>query len=543
LVILALILGPLLVLIKNTFSTGPPGTAFGFTLGNWWRVLSGKAYRVAFSHTFFLGIATPTMAALIGIPFAWIIARTDTPLRRLWEQLAILPLLIPAAIAGLAWILLGAKNAGLLNQILNMLGMGLDTINIATPWGIAFAMAVYLSPYVILFVSGALKSMDPALEEASRVCGASIWRTMRTITIPAVLPAIASSLLLIFVLSLGFVAIPLFIGWPAKYFVVTSWIWQHVVFMPDYGAAAVLSMVLVVTSMVGMFFSLRFLRGRSFAVITGRGFRPGIITLGRWRWVTLPYCLVYMGVTVVLPVGVVFLASVQNYTWDWGFSLWNNYKEALDNPALFIGLKNSLIIGVFGSSAAVVLGFCVSWLVLRSEYSLRKYLDYISMLTLAIPGISLAMGLLWAWVGVPLPIYGTIWIIIIGLVTRFIGTAVRATSASLHQVSPELEGSARVCGAKWYQSVLHVAVPLARPGIVAGIVLLFIVFFGNLNIAVVLWTSTSRVAATVILELWETADFIMMACLGTIMLITVLTVIVLFRVVTKENISELVRTR
>ena len=151
------------------------------------------------------------------------------------------------------------------------------------------------------------------------------------------------------------------------------------------------------------------------------------------------------------------------------------------------------------------------------------------------------MGLLWTWVNIPLPIYGTRWIILIGLVTRFMGVAVRSISASLHQVSPELEWSARVCGARWYQSLIHVAVPLARPGIIAGIVLLFIIFFGDLNISLVLWTSNSRMAATAIMELWESGWTIKMACVGTMMMLVVLLVVVGFRVVTKENIGEIVK--
>jgi len=275
-------------------------------------------------------------------------------------------------------------------------------------------------------------------------------------------------------------------------------------------------------------------------VISGKGFRPGIITLGRWKWLTSTYCALYMVVGIVLPLGVVFLASVQNYTWNWGFSL-KTYLLMMKYPSAIVGLKNSFIVATIGSVVVAALGFCISWLVLRSEFRLRKQLDYLSMMSLAVPGVSLAMGLLWTWVKIPLPVYGTIWIILIGLATRFMGTAVRSITASLQQVSPELEGSARVCGAKWYQSLIHVAVPLARPGIIAGMVLLFIIFFGDLNISLMLWTSSSRMASTVTMELWELAEFIKMACLGTMMVVIVLLVVAAFRVITKENIGELIK--
>ena len=396
LLILFLIIGPLLILIRNTFSIGAPGSSAGYTLDNWWRVLTSDAYRVALRHTLFLGLATPALAALIGIPFAWIVARTDTPLKRLWEQMAIIPMLVPAVIAGLAWMLLGAKNSGLLTISLTCLVWGLRPSTSTIPGALPLQWP-YLSPYVILFVLGHLKSMDPALEEASRTCGASIWRTMRSITIPAVLPAILGSLLLIFVLAVDFVAIPVMLGWASKYFAMTSWIWQHIVFMPDYGVAAILSIVLVIISMGGMYLSERLLRGRSFAVITGKGFRPGIVALGRWKWVTSVYCVLYMMVTILLPVGVVILASVQTYTWNWGFSL-KTHQLMLKYPSAILGLKNSFIVGVVGGLAVVVLGFCVSWLVLRSEYRFRKFLNYLSMMSLAIPrdfpchGTSLDMG-------------------------------------------------------------------------------------------------------------------------------------------------------
>ncbi len=540
LVILLLICGPLLILVRNTFTSGGPGTPFEFTWEHWKLAFTSSAYRVALGHTLFLGITAPLMAGLMGIPFAWVVARTDTPLRRFWEQIAIVPLLIPAVIVGLAWRLIAARNAGLLNQALDLVGMGQETLNIYNPWGISFAIAVYLSPYVVLFVSGALKSMDPGLEEASRVCGGSIWRTMRCITVPAVLPAILGSLLLIFVLACDFVAIPMILGAPQKYYVMTTWIWRHVVHEPEYGVASILSIVLVAISMIGMYLSQRLLKGRSYAVISGKGFRPGIITLGRWKWLTSTYCALYMVVGIVLPLGVVFLASVQNYTWNWGFSL-KTYLLMLKYPSAIVGMKNSFIVATLGSVVVSALGFCIAWLVLRSEFRVRKQLDYLSMMSLAVPGVSLAMGLLWTWVKVPLPIYGTIWIILIGLATRFMGTAVRSITASLQQVSPELEWSARVCGAKWYQSVIHVAVPLARPGIIAGMVLLFIIFFGDLNISLMLWTSSSRMASTVTMELWELAEFIKMACLGTMMVVIVLLVVVAFRVTTKENLGELIK--
>lgn len=540
LVILLLICGPLLILVRNTFTSGGPGTAFGFTWEHWTLAFTSRAYRVALGHTLFLGITAPLMAGLMGIPFAWIVARTDTPLRRFWEQIAIVPMLIPAVIVGLAWRLIAAKNAGLLNQVLDMVGMGQETLNIYNPWGISFAIAVYLSPYVVLFVSGALKSMDPVLEEVSRVCGASIWRTMRCITVPAVLPAILGSLLLIFVLACDFVAIPMILGSPQKYYVMTTWIWRHVVHEPEYGVASILSIVLVAISMIGMYLSQSLLKGRSYAVISGKGFRPGIITLGRWKWLTSTYCALYMVVGIVLPLGVVFLASVQNYTWNWGFSL-KTYLLMMKYPSAIVGMKNSFIVATIGSVVVAALGFCISWLVLRSEFKLRKKLDYLSMMSLAVPGISLAMGLLWTWVKIPLPVYGTIWVILIGLATRFMGTAVRSITASLEQVSPELEWSARVCGAKWYQSLIHVAVPLARPGIIAGMVLLFIIFFGDLNISLMLWTSSSRMASTVTMELWELAEFIKMGCLGTMMVVIVLFVVAAFRVITKENIGELIK--
>jgi iron(III) transport system permease protein len=397
-------------------------------------------------------------------------------------------------------------------------GLG-EPLDIYVRAGMAWVIGIYLAPYVLMIVASALRSMDPSLEEAGQVSGLGIGRTALTITLPVVAPAIVSSAILAFVITIGLFGTPVLLGWAKQILLITSRIyleWQQV--PPAYGVIAVLAIYLVIFSAVTMLLQHWVLKGRSFVTVTGKGFRPRILDLGRMRFVACGGIWIYLVLTVFAPLIVVIAASLVTYAWS-GIFTWTNLAFLWNSNDVAETLKNSMVITVVAATITTVFGILLAWITCRTAMRGRQLLETFVLLPAAIPGIAFGIGVALFWLRVPIGIYGTMWIIVLAFLGRYVSYAVRTVSSSLVQVHPELEESARICGYGWFRTLSQITLPLVRPSIVSSWMLLYSIFITELSMVTILHTTETRTLSILTFNTWYNGRFAHVASLSVLQLV------------------------
>jgi iron(III) transport system permease protein len=294
--------------------------------------------------------------------------------------------------------------------------------------------------------------------------------------------------------------------------VITTRIWVGLgYFPPRYTEAAAFAMVLLGFSAIIVFFQQRYLARRSFVTVTGRGYRPGLTRLGWTRPVALAACVLYLLLSIVLPYGALVFTSFQPYlsfAFEPGQWTFKQYADVLfENPETVRAIRNSLVLAAGGATATILLSLIISYVVIRTRLRARFLLDYLATLPAAIPAVVFAVALLWSYIFLPLPIYGTMWMLLIAYVSHYIPFGVRAASAGLVQIGPELEESARIHGATWLGSLRRIVVPLLKPALTAGWILMFIEIIRSLSLSILLYSNDSIVMPVVIYDLYETGAY------------------------------------
>src|SRR5262245_3537844 len=517
-----LVIYPLGMVVFGTFWSAAPGQPGTLTLENWTKVLSDPATFEVLLTSVAIAVPRTLLALLLATIFAWCIARTNVPGKRLLEGLLVFMFFMPELPGVLAWMLLGAPNVGLLNQWLGALipgGEGL--IDVYSYGGLIVLGAARSAPVLFLFIQPALLAMDATLEEAARMAGASPWRTLWRINFPLLLPALLASGILSFVVAMESFEIPQLLGTPANIFVFTTRIYDlayggHVA---NFGAAMVLALILLALTGSLIVVQWRLLRGRSYTTVSGRGFRAQPFDLGWGRWVAFAAILAFFVVFGALPFIVLLLHSFLALS---GFITWEmftttHWRNALGREDVLRSITDTLMVGVVAATLGVVLSVLVSYIVTRTSWAGRRLLDLMAWAPWAIPGLVMSLGFLWAFVW--LPIYGTLWVVVLALVVRGLPVASRFFTSTMVQLSAELEESARVHGGSWLRTFLRIWLPLLRPAVVGAWILLFVIAVRVLDIVILLagpgvrmlsvdiflWTATGRQEAGTVLALIQTA--------------------------------------
>jgi iron(III) transport system permease protein len=497
----------------------------------------------AILNTIIIASSAALISVLVGTFLAWAVTRTDMPGRRLVELASIVPFISTPLIGALAWILLASPQTGLINQAWRYLG-GVDALlNVYSLSGIVFVEVLYETPLVFLLVAGALRSMDPTLEEASLSAGGGIRATTMRVTLPLMLPSILAGALLVFILAAEQFGVPAVLGTPAKIRVLTTSIWEaQSVYPPRDGLAAALSMTLLVIALVGLWLHKRALGARSFVTVAGKRTAPRRLMLGRLRWAIFALCVTYLALAVALPIVTIFLSSIRtlwtaDFRWE-QFTLANYYRVLFDYPSAQRAIVNSLLIAVTGATATILLCAFISFLSLRTRLPGRKLLDTLTMIPMGFPGIVLAVGLLHAWIAPPLVLYGTIWILFVAYITRYLPVGVRTVSATLMQIHPELEESSLSSGANWFQTFWRVTLPLLRPGIFAGWALLFVAFTRELSASILLYSPRLEVLSVVIFDMYGEGNFRLLSALTMLQVLIAIVVLVIAKSATRLDSTE-----
>ena len=512
-VLVWLVLYPLIVLFIGSIRSDLPMRPSEFTLANFRTLFADQANLRAMLNTVVSSALATALAVAIGVPLAWMTSRTDTPYRRFFDNAFVIPYYLSPFIGAIAWTMLANPRIGLLNGLCtDVLGFEDKPFNIYSLPGLVFVMAMYYSPIVFLFVAGALRSMDPSLEEASRVHGVGAVGTSLRVTLPVITPAVTSSALLVFLNAAGQFGIPAVIGIPMHYDVITTRIWVGLgYFPPKYTEAAAFAMVLLAFSTLIVLLQHRIMARKSYATVTGKGLRPGLIHLGPLRAVTFAICTLYFLLSIVLPYSVLVFISLQPYlSFEFAPASWSlgRYAEVLfNNPLTARATANSLILGVGGATLTILFSLIISYASLRTRLKSRHALEYLATLPAAVPAVVFAVALLWAYIFLPVPVYGTIWMLLIAYIAHYIPFGVRATSSGLLQVSAELEESSRVHGESWFGTMRKIIVPLLKPAMTVGWILLFVEFIRSLSLSILLYSPDSVVMPVVIYELYETGAY------------------------------------
>jgi len=481
------------------------------SVGNFLTVLSNPNVAEALLNTLLACGGGTAIAVVIGLSFSWIVVRTNTPFKSFIAATSILPLFAPPLVAGVAWSILGSPRTGLINTVFKW--MGLDWhVDFYSMWGLVFVFGIYYAPYVYMFTSSALRNMDPSLEEAAEISGASAFATLFTVTFPLIMPAIVSGMLLSFIVMLGIYGVPAVLGAPANINVLTTYIFKLTNWSPPlYNTAAAVAIILMVVTGLLVYLQQRVLSGKSFTTVAGKAFRPRSLDLGPWRWLTFSLGLIYLLVVVILPLLALIVAAFRKFLFirDVGalfdmraYSLMH-FNSVFDNPLTMRSIYNAVEVGIITAVVGGTLAFALGYTIHRTRLPARRGIDLISTLPVAIPGLVVGVAYLWAWISIPGGLYGTIWILALAFIARFMPDTVKSLSTSFLQIHRELEEASWVCGKGTIATIGSIVLPLARPGVIASMTLLFVLAIRELGSSLFLYTSNTMVMSVLLLDYYE----------------------------------------
>ncbi|MRH28509.1 ABC transporter permease subunit [Microbacterium sp. SYP-A9085] len=519
-VLMILIAVPVVAMFYGAVQDGNLGSPKGtsFSLRALVEVYLGWPYISTLLGTVGLALAVALLSTAIGSLFAWIMSRTDVRLRKFFELTVIAPLFLSPFIGAIAWMTLGAPKSGMLNvNLRHLFGADFTLIDVMNVPGMIFVMTMYYVPYGYLLVGAALRNMDPSLEDASYINGNGHLRTAFRVTLPLVRPAMAAAFFFIAVLSTGVFSVPGVLGGRDGFVPLAVRIYRATeVFPSDYAVAASIGTMLFLVTIIGVFFYRRAVANAArFVTVSGRGFRPRIIKLGRWRWVVTAVLVINFIVAIVLPYIALTIVSLTPYAQTdftkLDLSL-DNFTAVLTAPKVVEASWNTLLLGVGSPTACVVLGVLVAFITVRSGSPIRGVIDYLATIPLAIPGLVLATGMIWLYIRTP--IYGTLWILLVAHVAAYLTHASRLAANGLIQIDKSLEEASIVNGASLPRTLWRITTPLIRPSLLSAWILIFIFSVREINEAIMLYSARSNVLSVVTWDYMQNGQIRQAAVVG-----------------------------
>jgi len=534
LVIGILVFFPISSLVAGSLWSSYPGYPGEWTLKNYLEAFSDPSLPTLFINSLVYAAGSSMLATVLAVIYAFITIRTDTPGRGILSYLPYIDLITPALLSNIAWIYLLHPKIGIINNFLHKIfGPDIPVLNIFSMPGMIFVTGMNTFSIAYLGVSSALKTMNPELEDASRTCGAGIGKTSIIITLRLAMPAILSMALLNFIIVLEVFETPSMIGVPANVPVFMSVIYNYVSWSipPRTGHATALAVILFIVVLTLTTLYRRYTkRTEKYAVITGKGHNPNVISLGRWRYLTFLMVFSYATLLIIVPLLIVTILSFKIF-WDpdniFGDFTYKNYLEVFEHPVFLQSIINSTLFSVTSATILVFLISTVVYLSRRLKIRGVSSVESVSMLPLSYPGLVLALGLLWGYISLPLGIYGTPAILVIAYVTRFMPHITRLFSGVVIQIHQELEESSRVCGSSFMSSIRRIVLPLLKPSLLSAWVYAFIVSFRELSASVLLVSPGTEVISVFLWGLWINGEDRQFAA-AIVILVSILTGIITF---------------
>jgi iron(III) transport system permease protein len=505
-----------------------------FTAQNFSRLVSDTAFVAPYLTALEIATSVALSATVMALPLAWLVARTDLPLRRFIRMLVTASFVTPPFLGAIAWEFLAAPNSGIINQLCRTLfGLGEyeHVFNIYTAAGVIFTMTCYSFPYVFVLVANALDNIPGELEEASAILGASWWPTLRRVTLPMVLPALLAGGLVAFVQSLTQFGVPAILALPAGFHVITTKIWALFQSPPEPHLAAAAAIPLLVITMLLLHGQQVLLGRRGYTVIGGRPSAPRLVILGAWRWLAFAFAMALLSLPVLMPYAALIKTALvltpsdplTLKTLSWHNVQFVFFEFSQTRKALW----NTLLLGLLSATVGTALALFISYATSRRIIAGHRVLGFLVTAPVAIPGIVLGVGLFLSYTRPPLVLYGTLWILVLAFLTIELPAGYQQLQAALRGLHPELEEASRIFGANRLRSLWQITAPLLRTSVVATWCFVFIGVIRELSATIMLTTANTKVVAVIIYDLNESGDLGAIAVLGiTLLLITFAVVLV-----------------
>ena len=534
--LLWVVAAPIVMMIISSLREGNFISPGAFTLGNYRTVYLSPHTYPALINTLIYAATVSAISLFMATIFAWLVERTDMPGRDWAWTMMLLPLAMPGILRSMAWILLLSPRSGVVNlylrEFIGLFGLKLDEgpFNIFSLPGMIFVEGMSGSTTLFLLMVGAFRLMDPSMEEAARVSGARTLTTLRRVTLGLMMPAVLAAAMYAFLGNLDDFEVPLLIGLQAGIFLLPTLIYFTAYVSPSYGLAAAYSSLFIIFTvvMVWIYYRVIIRRSEKFASITGKGFRPRRLSLGPWRWVGLGFFIFFFVINIGLPFFILLWAALlPSYMVPSRAALQyltlENFATLINEPVIVSSTVNTVILGVVTATGAMVLAYLVSWIIVRLKVKGGIVLDGLAFIPHAIPTISIALALIVFYLHPALrwiPIYGSIWIMMLALMTRYLAFATRTSNSAMTQLHRDLEEAARASGATRLTTLWRITFPLLLPPFIGGWVWVFAHTIRSFSIPLMLATPGNQTIAVIMYHYWERkADFSLASTLGVVMLL------------------------
>lgn len=519
-ILAVLVVAPLGILLFTAFHV-PDGP--GFTLDNFLEAFGQAMYRGPVANSLIYATSVGILSVLVGAPLAWLVTRTDMPGKALVRTLTIAAFVTPSFLGATAYVILAGPNAGLLNVLYRAVtGADEPLFNVFSMTGLIYVTSLYTFPVVFILTSAALTATPADLEDAARIAGAGRLAVMRTITLPLALPGIFGGFILAFLEALVLFGAPAMLAIPARFHVMTTQVWAFFHYPPQVEVAAAYAMPLLLVAVVLLWAQRRLMGRRGYTTVGGRAAAPPPIPLGPWRWVALGAA----GMVLLLSIGLPYfallrgaLAKAWGLGWSWQNVTLRNFRYVIfEFDPTRSAIVNTLELAAVTATLATLLMGAIAYVAQRRLVAGAPALAFLAMAPLAIPGIVLSIGLFKAYSRPPVLLYGTIWLIFIAYLTKYLPIAYTACHAALQTVHVDLEDAARVLGANRLTAFKDVTMPLFGVGLVSAWLLVFLPSLRELSSSILLFTTRSRVVAVVIYTLYEEGLWEAVSALGILLL-------------------------
>jgi iron(III) transport system permease protein len=509
-IVVLLVTIPIAALIYGSLRTSAPGNPGEWTLRNYAGLFT-EGVLATMGTTLWIGLLSSALCIVFGTAIALVVHRTDFKYSKFINAAVGLAFYFPSFILAMAWIIIGAPG-GIFNGFVDgVLGLTWLRADIYTAMGIVFVMVLHQVPFVYLTMSGPIVSMDAIYEEAARTSGAAPHAVLLRVTLPLLAYSIISSFILTFIITIEQFAIPALIGIPGQVTMLATQLYLLVRFSPaDYGLAAAVGLALSAITGTAIWAQRRVTRAGRLTTITGKAGRATPIPLGRWKWPAYLLCFGFVVLGLMLPLVILIYTSLLKWFTANPFNgmyTFRNYMFMWESASALRSFWNTLLVSGIGAAIGVILGLLCAYFTLRLRPRGYRTLDLLASLPFGVPGVVLGLGLLWAYAYLPIPLYGTLAVIIIAFVTRFLPYATETIGGQLVQIDKSLEEAAWVGGATRLQSVFKVLLPLARPSVQGAYFLLFMAFFREISSAILLYSASTQVISISIWAFFEQANW------------------------------------
>lgn len=526
LVTVYLVVIPLVFLVWMSFRSGQIGMPSELTLANYARAYANPGTYDLIFNTLAFALGSAAIALFLGIVFAWLVERTDLPAKELVYPLFLVPIAIPGVLFSIAWVLLLSPGAGIVNLALKQaLQLDQAPLNIYNLPGMIFLEGLHLTPVTFLMMAGSFRRMDPSLEEASDALGAGQLTTLYRITLQVLRPSILGAMIYVLISAMESFEIPGVIGMRAGIQVLAFKIYlAKQESPPDYGMLSTLAILLLAISALLIVAYSKFSRdAERYATITGKGYRPKTISLRGWKYLAIAFVAGYFVVTILLPLLALLWASLLPVYQAPSLAALSrvsleNYRTVFDISKVGLALRNTLYMVLLAPTVTMLICSVLSWVIVKSRAKGRKLLDFLTFMPHAIPGIVTGVALMWVYIFLPLPIYGTIWILLIAYVTSRLAFGTRVMNAAMTQLHKELEEASYASGGSWFKTFRKITLPLLLPALVNGWIFSAIIVAKAMGSVVMIYSQDSIVLSVLLWELWTNGDVAATAALGVLLI-------------------------